>query len=74
MSDDQHRRAFEALLHFLLDKIVSFQIHVSGGLIQNQDFRVLDNRSGETKQLLLPYRKHVIVVRYLGLNSLRAVV
>jgi len=62
-----------AILKFLLkgslDKVVGFQIDISGGFVKDQNLRVLYDSSGKTKKLFLTKGEGVVIIRYFGINS-----
>ena len=65
MCDDENCTTHEALLEFLLNKIVCFKVNIGCGLVQNQNLSVFNDGACQAQQLLLPYRKDIITFRYL---------
>src|SRR6266576_3444582 len=51
--DDERRPAFEQMLQRLLDECFRFGVERRGGLVQDEDGRVLEERTGDGEALLL---------------------
>ncbi|KAJ8575187.1 hypothetical protein ON010_g4027 [Phytophthora cinnamomi] len=57
--DDQHGLVCERLADGGLDEAVGGRVHVGGGLVQHDDFAVLEQRAADAEQLALTHRQVV---------------
>ena len=57
VSDDDGRAAAEQHPHGALDALLALRVHAAGGLVQDEDARVGEQRPGEADQLPLSGRE-----------------
>jgi hypothetical protein len=60
--NDERGAAFETRFKFFLNEVVRFEIDVGRRFVEDEDFGVLDDGSGQAKELLLTHGEDGIVV------------
>src|SRR5579872_1507545 len=71
MGDDEHRSARGDLAHVTLDDVLALVVERAGGFIENQDFGIGDQRSGNGDPLALAPRKRRATLANHGVIAVR---